>query len=215
MIRTVALFLLLFIGTFCAVFAQENKPVYKPRFSIRTNPFSFAEIDAGPMIGLGYQWSKKFSATFDPTFVFYNPYSEESVLGIKIRTDFRFHFRDRMRTFLAPEAHFKYARSKPTATFGINCLGGNCAYFMEAQYVEQKTEIGGSVKVGWILPLDQQERWNFEFYIGLGVKFRYFDEKSIPTGGSFVTPPHSNRFIIEEGDAIPMMPAFMKISYGL
>jgi len=191
---------------------------------LRTNLFSFLEIDGGVMLGARYQWNNLFSITVDPTFIFFNPYfgslgEVSGPLGIKIRADMRYHIPKEFlkgRMFIAPEFHYKYRTIDRQATFGINCAGGNCPYFMEAIYAEDKTEIGGSLKTGGDLPLDKRERLAFEIYGGLGLKVFKYKERNIPTGGSFLNEPsHQDIFGTAEGIASPMLFGSIKLSYRI
>ena len=65
--------------------------------TLRTNPFTLVEHDAGIMLGVNYRWTKRWSATIDPTFVFYtiqaspNGLPADRPLGIRVKTDIRYH----------------------------------------------------------------------------------------------------------------------------
>jgi hypothetical protein len=206
-------------------FSQQKELPNERGFYIRTNPLSVLEIDAGVMVGVRYQWNKKFSATLDPTFIFFSPYySADSYnsqpLGIKVRADVRYHFNKRRsngsRPFIAPEFHYKYRTVDRTTTFGINCINENCAYYMEDTYREIKTEVGGSVKMGVDVPVDKRERLSLELYGGLGLKIFKYTEESIPPGGSFISEPsHQDFFGNSEGTATPLVFGFFKMSYRL
>lgn len=223
MMRILALATLLFFLPSKFSFSQEKDLPDERCVYIRTNPLSFLEIDAGVMMGVRYQWNKKFSATLDPTFIFFSPYYQPDSynsrpLGIKIRADIRYHFKSSSndRPFIAPEFHYKYRTIDRTATFGFNCINQNCAYYMEDTYREIKTEVGGSVKMGVDAPLDRHERLSLELYGGLGLKFFKYVEESIPPGGSFISEPsHQDFFRISEGKPTPLISGFLKISYRL
>ena len=199
---------------------MNEKGVY-----LRTNPFSFLEIDAGAMLGVRYKWNKKFSAVLDPTFIFFNPYrgnftGSSHPVGIKIRADIRYHINKpvfkRSRLFIAPEFHYKYRVKERLATFGINCINGNCAYYMEDIYKEIKTEIGGAAKAGFDIPIDARDRFAFELYGGLGLKVFQYKESSIPIGGSFFSEPSHQDFLgTSEGTATPIFFGSLKLSYRL
>lgn len=219
MIRLPLLTLMMALAFFKNGFAQKSDKDFQRFIALRTNLLSFAELNAGIMIGARFQWTKKFSATIDPTFIFFNPYINRNSdqfhpLGIKIRADVRYHFDI---FFIAPELHFKKVTTRKWSSFGINCTGQNCDFFMLDIYREQKTESGVSVKAGLDLPLDKKNRLSLEIYGGLGIKYNYYKRKSIPTGGSFfpTEPRPDNLLGIPEGNAIPIMPASLKISYRL
>lgn len=199
--------------------AQKNDKGFQRFISLRTNIFSFAELEAGIMIGARYQWSKRFSTTLDPTLIFFNPYNELNndnfhPFGIKIRSDLRYHFD---QFFIAPELHFKKVTTRKWATFGINCVTQTCDFFRRDIYRELKTEIGASLKLGYDLPLDNKDRLSLEIYGGLGFKVNYYKTRSIPPGSSFFPdePFRSNFLGITEGNAVPIIPALFKLSYRL
>ena len=223
--RILALVSLLFFLSSTFSFSQQKELPDERSIYIRTNPLSFLEIDAGVMVGVRYQWNKNFSATLDPTFIFFSPYYgaddyNSQPLGIKIRADVRYHFNklssNRSRVFIAPEFHYKYRTIDRTTTFGINCVNQNCAYYMEDTYREIKTEVGGSIKMGVDVPVDKRERLSLELYGGLGLKIFKYNEESIPPGGSFISEPsHQDFFGTPEGVATPLLLGFLKISYRI
>src|SRR4030095_8281759 len=139
MMRILSLTSLIFFLSSKFSFSQQKELPNERSIYIRTNPLSFLEIDAGIMVGVRYQWNKNFSATLDPTFIFFSPYYgadsyNSQPLGIKIRADVRYHFNkvssNQRRLFIAPEFHYKYRTVDRTTTFGINCINQNCAYYM-------------------------------------------------------------------------------------
>jgi Protein of unknown function (DUF3575) len=223
MVRSPVLLLFFLCFTFQS-FAQKNNKEFSPSITLRTNLFSILEADAGIMPGIRYQWSKQFAAVLDPTFIFFNPYrnvdnNSGQPFGIKIRSDVRYYF-DKYkpghnRFFIAPELHFKHITTKKSATFGINCIGQQCSYYMNAIYKEIKNEIGAALKMGAESYIDKKNLWSFEIYCGLGFKYNHYKEKDIPVGGMFISQPdHGN--IFESGeDAIPILPGSIKISYRI
>jgi Protein of unknown function (DUF3575) len=204
-----------------------------PLLSLRTGISSWFDYDAGLMLGVNYRWSKHFSATIEPTWIFYNglnnPDLDEVIKpsGYKLRADVRYHFRRESRRdpdfFLSPEFHYKSVNTEREDEFGINCLGGNCDYFQTATYTEKKKEIGGFIKAGILTPLsfiDKTDRLNLEVYLGVGVKSVKFTETNLPLGGSFVNPPDRLLFnTSNDADrstaTAPMMPFGLKLSFNL
>ncbi len=207
------------------------EPSY-PELSLRTSLTSWIDYDAGLMLGINYRWSKQYSASLEPSWILYNgPVSDENgkiiPSGFKIRADFRFHMPRRNSRepdfFVAPEFHYKTVGTKKEDLFGINCLGGQCAYFQQAVYTEKKREIGGLVKAGMITPLtfiNKNNRLNFEVYVGVGIKTLRFTETDLPIGGAFVNPPNRSLFQIGNQTSLnksirPMLPAGLKLSFIL
>lgn len=209
---------------------QKDDDSY-PEFSLHTSLTSYFDYDAGVMLGINYRWSQKFSASFEPTWIFYNAFitAGEAIIvpsGIKIRADIKYHFpKSRKRSpdfFVAPEFHYKHTKTKIEDRFGINCQNGQCAYFQNAIYTDIKTEIGGLLKLGLITPFPfvKNDRWLLEMYGGLGVKQLKFRETDLPVGGSFVIPPDRSFLsfgIITERNTSnrPMLPAGVKLIFVL
>ena len=209
-----------FLSIFYNSFSQNNFYSGKA-ITLRTNPFSFFQSDAGIMIGTNYRWSKRWSATLDPKFIFYavqqpgNSIGPRKPLGVRVKTDIRYHIRN---VFFAPEFVFGYTSTKTTAEFGIHCVGGNCAYYTLQEYTEIKTEAGAAIKFGITGPIRKKnENWKLELYTGFGVSFFDFQEEGIPPGGSFVRPPtHEDGLgTMDEDEPNIMIPFGLIITYRI
>jgi Protein of unknown function (DUF3575) len=214
------------------VSAQKNKQIYQPsypEYSLHTSLTSFFDDDAGFMLGVNYRWSKHFSASLEPTWIFYNFYNYEDGTsmkiipsGIKIRADFRYYFKKRKPKYpdfyISPEFHYKHTNTKREGLFGMNLQNGQYAYFQNAVYTDIKNEIGGFVKTGIIVPLRfvKNHRWLIDMYIGIGGKQYNYRETDLPVGGSFIRLPARGIFG-NSGDsyAIPMVPAGFKLIFIL
>lgn len=192
--------------------------------SLRTNPFSFIGNDAGLMLGTNFRWHPRWSATIDPQFIFFttkstlNGESPGKPLGIRVKTDFRYHIRQFIlgfeNVFIAPEFTFGHVRTKKVATFGINCTGPNCDYYMKEVYTQTKTEKGFAVKCGLTGPVKKRNPdWKLELFLGIGFSYFDFREKGLPDGASFLQTPvyEDNLGIVTEGRANIMIPAGIKI----
>ena len=221
MIRTTCTISFLLIFYNC--FSQVEKDIFYSgkTITLRTNPFSFLQRDAGVTIGVNYRWHQKWSATLDPKFIFYsvqtpaNNTGPRKPLGVRVKTDIRYHIQN---VFIAPELVFGYTRTKATAEFGVNCIGGNCTYYTLQEYTEIKKEAGGAIKFGMTGPIRKNnENWKLELYIGIGISFFDFQEEGVPPGGSFVRPPvHQDGLgtIDEDGPNI-MIPFGLIITYRI
>jgi len=219
MVRIICIFFALSIC--CNCFSQIEKDNFYsgPGITLRTNPFTLVEHDAGIMLGVNYRWTKRWSVTADPTFVFYtiqvstNGLPTDRPLGIRLKTDIRYHIEN---VFISPELVFGYINTRKTAEFGMNCVGQNCAYYMIDEYNEIKKEIGAAIKMGLIGPIKKRnENWKLELYLGIGVSYFDIKEEGIPTGGSFISlPTYRDNFgnTISEDDANIMVPFGLKIS---
>ena len=212
---------LFFIGTVTAnCFSQKRELDFSRSISLRTNLFSLVELDAGIMLGVKYQFNERFAVMIDPMFIFYDPYNShhQRPLGIKIKSDVRYYL-DRYRPghdrfFIAPELHLKYVSTQKNDDFGINCIGGQCSYYMNAQYREIKNEAGGSIKLGSEISLDKKDIWLLEIYAGFGVRVIHYSERDIPFGASFVSVP-IHQFPFRENTPVPILPGFIKLSFRI
>lgn len=219
-----------FLSIFSNSFSQLEKDNFYsgPAITLRTNPFSVLEYNAGIMLGINYRWDKRWSATIDPTFVFYtirastNGLPADQPLGVRTKIDLRYHIRNFIggfeNVFISPELVLAYINTKKTAEFGINCTGPNCAYYMIDEYNEIRKEIGAAIKMGLIGPIKKRnENWKLEFYLGIGFSFFDIEEEGIPTGGSFITLPtyRDNLGTIREDEANIMIPFGLKISFRI
>jgi hypothetical protein len=233
---SLALFIVLAFNFSGLVSAQIKKEIESPEFpqlSLRTSLTSYLDEDAGVMLGINYRWAEKFSASFESTWIFYNPLFRDDFTskplrpkGYKLRADLKYHFPQRifrdMEVFIAPEFHFKYTRTLRNAVFGINCQGGNCAYFQNADYIEIKHETGGLLKIGVLAPVRfiDNNRWFIELYGGLGYKHMKYRETDLPIGGSFTNLP--GRSFLDLGMitnrnefGYPMLPGGLKVIFIL
>jgi hypothetical protein len=212
------------------VSAQSDKKKYNAsfrEFSLRTSLTSFLDIDAGIMMGVNYRWSERLSASFEPTWIFYNAFNsnggyKEFPMGIKIRTDFRYHFTQSRNEgpdfFIASEFHYKNTKTEKENLFGINCQNGQCAYFQNAFYTDIKNEIGGLIKMGMITPFPfiDNDRWQLEFYAGLGFKKLDFKETNLPAGGSFLNLPDRGPIGGQSDNfTLPTLPGGIKLVFIL
>jgi len=229
MIRTISIIFFLSIVS-CNCFSQIEKAGFYPgkTTTLRTNPFTLLQTDAGIMVGVNRRWHQRWSATIDPKFIFYavqapgNSMDARSPLGIRLRTDIRYHIRKFLfgfeNIFIAPEAVLGYVRTRSAAEFGINCIGTNCAYYTIQQYTEIKKEAGGAIKVGLTGPIKKKnENWKLELYSGLGISFFDFDYKGIPAGGSFVREPRQEDGLgtLDEDEPNIMIPFGLIITYRI
>lgn len=212
----------------CNCFSQiENDSFYSgPAITLRTNPFTLIEYDAGIMLGVNYRWTRRWSTTFDPTFVFYsiqapmNGLPADKPLGVRVKTDIRYHIQHFWggfeNVFISPELVFGYINRRKTAEFGINCTGPNCSYYMIDEYNEIKKEIGAAIKMGLIGPIKKRnENWKLEFYLGIGLSYFDIEEEGIPTGASFIGLPTYRDNIgntIRDEEMTIMVPFGLKIS---
>jgi Protein of unknown function (DUF3575) len=215
---------------FCQCTSAQQAGKDFPVWSLRTNPVSFFSPDGGIMIGANYRWSKKFSVSFDPTYVFYSLVLMEddgkkiNPKGINLQGDFRMHLprNYRMReTFFASRVHYRNIKADRFATFGIGCENGNCDYYQYDKYEEKQMEIGLSINAGTIRRLSQNGRWFIELSFGLGYKYVKFSESGVPVGATFITLPQpiitGLQPLVIDSDSFyyPMAPGAIRVIFVL
>jgi len=179
------------------------------------------------MLGVNYRWHRRWSFTADPTFIFFTIHRNENgefdkPLGLKLKADIRYHIHDFILgfsdAFISPEAVFTHVTTYKNTTFGINCVGGNCDYYMHSTYREIKTEKGMAIKIGIEEPISRwTDKWRLELFAGLGISFFKIIEKDIPPNGVFLQPPvyQNGITVIREGEPNITIPAGLKISFRI
>lgn len=213
--------------------SQKRKPDadFQPSFNIRTAINTLFDYDAGITLGGGYQWSRNFSAAFEPTFIFYSTGHSDnnerlSPEGIKIRADVKLLLSGRRHPwpafFMAPELHYKHVTTWKKDDFGMNLQNGQYTYVQTGLYKEVKNESGGLFKIGSIIPLPftEDEKWFIELYSGFGVKVLKFRETDLPAGGAFLRLPQYNLIFTRGGnsrttDVRPIIPFGVKLFFVL
>jgi hypothetical protein len=210
---------------FCA--AQQTKNSY-PVITLRTNPFSFLEEDAGIMLCAGLQLNSRWAVNIDPMFIFYSPYQVDNsgdvgsattnkIRGIKVRGEIRYFLSNyiygKRGWFAAMEFHYKNASTTKWNEFGMNCTNGQCDFYQYGKYNEVKTEAGIAGKMGWLCKL-WSPRWSMEFYTGIGLKWKQTTQRNQPTGATFLSTPNDvSVFSFNNDGALPMFPIGIKLVY--
>ena len=216
---------------FCFSSVSQEKKEFHPVITIRTNPFSFLETDAGATLGIGYQFHPRWSVGIDPMLIFYSPYKinngypdeKEPINGYKIRGEIKYYFWDyiygsrrgfRGSGFIGLELHYKKTTARKWDSFGMNCINGQCDFYKRAQYTEEKTEEGIAVKAGMIRRL-WSPRWAIELYTGVGFKTKHTRQTNLPSGGSFREDRTESFPIFRENGAYPILPTGIKLVYRI
>lgn len=225
----VCLIVILILSSLCSI-AQEKKSSF-PVITLRTNPLSFIEADAGVMLGIGCQFHPRWSVSIDPGWIFYSPYElsntntnpgeNNPTNGYKIRTDIKYYFRDfifgKRGEFIALEFHYKNVTASNWASFGMNCVNGQCDFYQRAKYNDAKIEKGIAAKIGLIRRL-WNTRWAIEVYTGIGIKSKRYRQSGLPAGGSFTEQPSHDIILFNSSggeDTYPMFPAGAKFVYRI
>jgi hypothetical protein len=195
--------------------------------TIRTNPLSFLEKDAGAMLGIGYQFHPRWSISIDPMWIFYSPYKsangskdeKEPVSGYKVRADLKYYFRDyvygKRGGFIGLEFHYKDVTARKWDSFGMNCVNGQCDFYQRVPYDEVRTEVGFDVKAGLLRRL-WSSRWTIELYSGVGLKYKRTREKNLPAAGAFPQETNDGILTVFRDDGVyPILPTGAKLVYRI
>lgn len=89
------------------------------------------------------------------------------------RAEWRIYNRVNVRprgSYFAIEGFYKQVNARETGTIGRGCNNGffGCQYFQQYNSVAQKFVVGGHIKWGHQFRID--DRWLFDFYVGIGLR---------------------------------------------
>ena len=207
---------------------SQGRESEAPRLSLRTSLLAPLESDANLVLGLGVQWKSRWAAIVDAGYIFSRHYDNNSsftnerdqVNGLKLRTEFRYYFRDlvysgRTTFYVAPVFHYKKVRSERWEEFGMDCTNGNCNYFQIDTYKRVKQELGGILTVGTFSPLFGGNRVAIETSIGLGIKVKKHWNTDFPPGATLFNEPGTGLFSTDRDGNFPMIPLGVRISFRL
>lgn len=197
----------------------------KGDWTIRFHPLGLLDADAGINFGAGYRFAPRWTTIGEAGYLFIDPYQRlgygENLRGWKWRQEIRYHTHQFLfglsRTFHAIDLMYKQVQYQKETTVGVNCIQGNCAYYMLVNYKEIKQEWAMAIKGGFEVPLSRSGGpLSLELYAGLGVKFLQFRERGIPANTTRVGGESDERLPWEsEGIPAPYLPGGIKIVYKL
>lgn len=196
----------------------------KGDITLRLHPLGFADADGGLQAGVGYRFANRWSVNTELGFLFIDAFERlgygESLRGFKWKQDIRYHSYDFWkfsRTFHGIDLLFKNVGYRKEASVGINCIQGNCDYYMIANYKEVKQEFGVAFKGGFEIPLSSKgDPWSLEMYSGFGYKLLQFRQKGLPPGATYISGGGSELLPWEsESQGSPYIPGGIKIIYKL
>lgn len=197
----------------------------KGDWTIRFHPLGLIDADAGINAGAGYRFAPRWTVIGEAGYLFLDPYQRlgygENLRGWKWRQEIRYHTNRFLfglrRTFHAVDLLYKQVQYRKETTVGVNCIQGNCAYYMLVNFKEVKKELGIALKGGFEVPLSRNGGpVSLELYAGLGVKFHQFKAKGIPPNTTPVFGTDNEQLPWEsEGVPSPYLPGGIKIVYKL
>lgn len=183
----------LFLNTKIAL-AQNKKEDFKNKIFLKTNPFSFLELEAGLNLGIDILGKSRLNFSGDVNFIFYNIAIDNDnflttapPLGFRFKPELRYYIlenkKDNRRIYIAIEGLLTKINSKFFSTVNVNNNLGNFIYTQRISYNEIKTVVGASAKIGYRLALKRySEKYFLDFYLGLGARQKFFKQKNIPAG---------------------------------
>lgn len=108
----------------------------------------------------------------------------ESERGLRFRSELRSYFnlhrKDmKFKYYFAPEVLLIYVTAKNPEFKGVNCIGGGCDYYRIMRTEDAKYVLGSHFKIGG-QRFFSRVGMGFEYYAGLGIRYRWFDSGTVP-----------------------------------
>ena len=200
--------------------AQQRRLFSQVDHAISVNPFALAQMDYTLLAGYetklkdrlffsseaGYIFASGYITTID------NPSQEGS--GFMLRPSVKWFQKNSKSFYLQPQLFYKQFTHKGYDWIGKNAVNGVPAY-EQYQYFRYRREIFGfNAVAGFALPVGRQDKWYFDLYFGLGVRYK----KSYVVGEpqSIYREPSGTVFLngIDNG-LFPSLPAGMRVIYAI
>lgn len=128
--------------------------------------------------------------------------------GVRFRSELRNYFNlhrtdMKFKYYFAPEILFILVSAQNLDFKGVNCADGGCDYFQLQRTRDKKYVTGAHFKIGG------QSFFNwfgFEYYAGLGVRYKWYDSRAQPNG--------ILDFASSENEILPSVVLGVKIGWG-
>ncbi|HEU4470300.1 MAG TPA: hypothetical protein VFR58_04390 [Flavisolibacter sp.] len=194
--------------------AQQRDPGPDYTKAISFSPLALAQIDFTMMLGAEYRLRPGFSLYTDAGYIFSSAYltdggNSRGASGFIIRPAARFYLRGRSLFYLQPQVFYKQVTHRLHDWLGKNCVEGVPAFEQLQDFRYRRQAYGFNGVVGALVPLSRRDRVFFDFYLGLGVRYKKNAVVKEPNccfdRGGFVTT--INR---DEG-SFPSIPAGVKL----
>jgi len=176
--RVRILLLLLCISFATMISAQRMWKIGLPHGTqfIRINPTGLLDfVETNFSLGYEYHLTHNWSIAADATWIFYSKYFSHTkhANGFIFRPAIRRYTGPLKTGFLEAELHYKYVVSTIQDWLGRNCVGGVSAYEEFTKFDYLRKVIGFHLKVGHAAKLSKDNKFWFEYYIGLGARWTF------------------------------------------
>jgi hypothetical protein len=170
-------FLLLCIQCTATISAQHDHKIAPPAIhTIRLNPTGLLD-PAEPNLSVGYEYRfhESWAVATDLAWVFFSRYvsNTKHTNGIIFRSAIRRYIGPLKHTFLDAELHYKYVVSSIEDWLGRDCVNGVPTYEEFANFHYLRQAIGLNLKIGEQSKMFKNDKFWFEYYLGLGFRWNY------------------------------------------
>ncbi len=131
-------------------------------------------LDANISLGAECRFNEHWSTGSDAAYIFSSDYLSESKVanGFIVRPFIRYYPKKNRYDFFEAELHYKFVAYQITDWLGKDAVNGVPAYEVFTTFNYKKKVYGLSIKAGSQENLSKDKRLRFEFYIGLGYRYK-------------------------------------------
>lgn len=221
-----SLFLIFMLAQLAVIAQTKGKPITHGGGKYFTfNPFGLAEPQMAVGFGFGNHFGNRSEYFSELSYItktpFYN-YEPESLNGVKLIAQYRYHFfrgtmlRDKRFNsfFLGFEFRIKNFRFTDREWVKNTINGSVSDSFL---YKATAFTYGGAVIAGWKANLGRRSKWGIEFTIGIGARAKTVQYHDIPNGLKIQASVTEGLQIpaINEEIGMPYFPCAIRILYKL
>ncbi|OQP55911.1 hypothetical protein A4H97_20185 [Niastella yeongjuensis] len=130
--------------------------------------------DGNGSIGGEVRLNKTWSAIMDAGYIFYSEYfkNADKASGFILRPGFRAYLNKYRNMYVDLQMHYKNVRYTINDYMDNDAMNNPPANRELKEFQIQKRVVGGQILFGGKLFLSRNYRWFFEFYIGLGLRYK-------------------------------------------
>jgi hypothetical protein len=145
-------------------------------FSVKFSPLAVADIfDGNLSAGAEYRLSNKWSVNMEAGWIFYSLYAQRTrrTNGIILRPSIRLYLGQSELFFLELQGHYKYVSYDIKDTLFYDASGSTPAYGLDTTFKFNRKVLGFHFTGGIKVPLTNDRRLSMEFYLGLGMHYKW------------------------------------------
>jgi len=171
--RTLPLFL--FVHFTVTMSAQHTYKTSLPAtHTIRLNPTGLLDpVEPNLSAGYEYRFQEDWAVTADLAWIFYSRYSANTKRadGFILRSAIRRYIGPLKQAFLDAELHYKHVVSTIEDWLGRDCVNGSASYEEFTTFYYLRQSIGPNLKIGEESRISRNNKFWFEYYLGLGFRW--------------------------------------------